>query len=87
VDEPESHDYLGKFIELNTCVSQILGFNSIERDFSREMAINDHLVFLEDHHPLTRFYIERNKNLKKIKNHFHKKISQVKFFDVQLKFQ
>jgi hypothetical protein len=88
VDNEETIDYCRKFIELNTCVSHIYGYYTHSVDFSREMAFNDHIVHFGDQSSLTRFYIERNKKLKEIRNHFkHKKISQVKLFDVYVKFQ
>jgi hypothetical protein len=78
---------LGKFISLNSYVKEIHGFDSNLRDFSKEMALNDQIVYLEDYHPLSRFYIERNKNLKMIIEHFaHKKISRVKLFDINFQF-
>jgi hypothetical protein len=88
VDNFESIHYLREFISLNTCVSHIYGYYSNKNDFSREMALNDHIVHFGDQSHLTKYYFERNKNLKAISDHFKcKKISQVKLFDIYAKFQ
>jgi hypothetical protein len=84
--QPESLDSLADFIECNTYVNN---FNCyFEREFSKELAFNNNIISIQDNHPLSKYYIARNIDLREIIFHFsHKKISQVGSFDVNFQFQ
>jgi hypothetical protein len=85
-NEQESLDSLGKFIELNTHVQEIyFDADFFNRDFSQQLAFNNHLIFIESHQPLSLYYLERNLMLSKIFK-FSTKILGVNNFDIHFHF-
>jgi hypothetical protein len=66
-----------EFIKLNTYVRNV-NVHLKRYNFSKALEIKNHIIMFQKHHPLSIYYLERNKNLMKMDSHFHLKILQVK---------
>jgi hypothetical protein len=84
----ELENALKKFIQRNIPEVKNLIFKNNESDFTEDLKFNYSLisVFPSSENPYFHYYLERNKELEKIRKSFFISIFHVKDFDVQFYF-
>jgi hypothetical protein len=84
-DETDCIEMVREFIKLNTPVS-LLDLGDVNLDLSKELMMNNKMMTICDDYPWANYYVERNKELWRIDQHFRNKpISQVKMNDLFIK--
>jgi hypothetical protein len=77
---------LQQFILLNTPITSLgTGWLPLE-DFSGELKFNTNILKINSNTALSESFLERNKNIQRIRNSFHNILSQNQTFNINMKF-